>query len=69
VYAALDALGEAAQRVRESATAVRLASWRDWTRAAQRVFEAADRSWIAMLPALSAAPVPVERRRFWHRPA
>ena len=69
VYMALDALGEAAQQVRESANAVRLASWREWTRAAQRVFEAADRSWIAMLPALAAAPAPVERRRFWRRPA
>jgi hypothetical protein len=69
VHEALDALGEAAQHVRESANAVRLARWRDWTRAAQRVFEAADRSWIAMLPSLAAAPIPVERRRFWRRPA
>jgi hypothetical protein len=66
--AALDALGEAAEQVRASSNAARLARWRDWTHAAQRVFEAADRSWIAMLPALTAAPVPVARRRFW-RPA
>jgi hypothetical protein len=65
VHSALDALGDAAEHVRASANAVRLARWRDWTRAAQRVFEAADRSWIAMLPALAAAPVPVMRRRFW----
>ena len=68
VHAALDALGEAAEQVRGSANAVRLARWRDWTRAAQRVFEAADRSWIAMLPTLTATPAPVARRRFW-RPA
>jgi len=68
VSAALDALREAAEQVRASSNAVRLARWRDWTHAAQRVFEAADRSWIAMLPALTAAPVPVARRRFW-RPA
>lgn len=66
--AALDALGEAAVQVRASSNAARLARWRDWTHAAQRVFEAADRSWIAMLPALTAAPAPVARRRFW-RPA
>lgn len=67
VQAALDALGEAADHVRASSSAVRLARWRDWTRAAQRVFEAADRSWIAMLPVLAASPVPVPRRRFWRR--
>jgi len=65
VYAALDALGEAADQVRVSAGASRLARWRTWTRVALRVFEEADRSWMAMLPALAASPVPVRRRRFW----
>jgi hypothetical protein len=64
VQVALDA---AADQVRASARSVRLARWRDWTWAAQRVFEAADRSWIAMLPPLTASPVPAPRRRFWRR--
>ena len=68
VAAALEALGEAAEQVRAASNTTRLARWRDWTHAAQRVFEAADRSWIAMLPALTAAPAPAARRRFW-RPA
>jgi hypothetical protein len=67
VYAALDALGEAAQQVRESAGASRLAEWRSWTFAAKRVFEEADRCWIAVLPALSSAHPPARRRRLWRR--
>lgn len=67
LYATLDALGAAADQVRSSASAVRLARWRDWTRAAHRVFEEADRCWIAVLPALAAAPVPTPKRRFWRR--
>jgi hypothetical protein len=67
LYATLDALGEAAADVRSSTAPVRLARWRDWTRAAHRVFEEADRCWIAVVPALSAAPVPVSRPRFWRR--
>jgi hypothetical protein len=31
------------------------------------VFEEADRCWIAVLPALSAAPVPVRQSSFWRR--
>ena len=54
-------------QARAGTNAVRLARWRDWTRAAQRVFEEADRCWIAVLPALSAAPVPPPRRTFWRR--
>jgi hypothetical protein len=65
VHLALDALGDAADQVRASARSARLARWRDWTWAAQRVFEAADRSWMAMLPALAASPIPARRRRFW----
>jgi hypothetical protein len=64
---AIDALGSAADAVRAGNNAVRLARWRDWTRAAQRVFEEADRCWIAVLPALSAAPVRPPRRTLWKR--
>jgi len=68
LYETLVALGEAAEHVKSSATAVRLARWREWTRAAHRVFEEADRCWIAVLPALTASPVPApRRRRFWRR--
>jgi hypothetical protein len=67
LYGALDALGETADQVRASGNAVRLARWRDWTWAVLRVFEEADRSWIAMLPALTAAPVQPTRRRFWRQ--
>lgn len=63
----LEALGEAAAAVRASAAPTRLARWRDWTRAAHRVFEEADRCWIAVVPALSASPLPTQRRRFWRR--
>lgn len=67
LYASLDTLGEAADQVRASTSAVRLARWRDWTWAVQRVFEEADRCWIASLPALTASPVAPPRRRFWRR--
>ena len=67
VQAALAALDEAAEAVRASATAARLARWRAWTWAAQRVFEEADRCWIAVLPALSATPVAPRPRRLWRR--
>jgi len=67
MYAAVEALGEAANEVRASPAASRLARWRTWTRAAQRLFEEADRCWLAMLPALLEAPVAVPRRRFWRR--
>ena len=67
LFATLEALGEAAAAVRSSAAPVRLARWRDWTRAAHRVFEEADRCWIAVVPALSGAPPAAPRRRFWRR--
>ena len=67
LYETLAALGEAAEHVKSSATNVRLARWRNWTRAAHRVFEEADRCWIAVLPALTASPVPAPRRRYWRR--
>jgi len=67
VFAALEALQEAAEQVRASATPVRLARWRRWTWATQRVFDEADRCWIAVLPALSASPLARRRRRFWRR--
>ena len=67
MYVALEALGEAAEAVRTSPTAFRLAQWRSWTWAAQRLFEEADRCWVAVLPALSASPVPAPRRRLWRR--
>ena len=64
---AIDALGSAADEVRTGNSAVRLARWRDWTRAAQRVFEEADRCWIAVLPALTASPAQAPKRTFWKR--
>jgi len=68
LYGTFDALGSAAAEVRASGDAARLARWREWTRAAHRVFEEADRCWIAVGPALSASPVPPpRRRRFWRR--
>ena len=67
LQAALIALGEAADAVRASASAARLARWRAWTWAAQRVFDEADRCWIAVLPALTASPVSPRPRRFWRR--
>ena len=67
VFAALDALGEAADEVRASASAARLAQWRNWTRAAHRLFEESDRCWLAVRPALADAPLPAPRRRFWRR--
>lgn len=67
LYAAVDALGEAAAEVRASPAATRVARWRTWTRAAQRLFEEADRCWLAMLPALLEAPIAAPRRRFWRR--
>jgi hypothetical protein len=67
LFATLEALGAAAGEVRSSAAPVRLARWRDWMRAAHRVFEEADRCWIAVVPALSAAPLATPRRRFWRR--
>jgi hypothetical protein len=67
VFAALDALGEAADQVRASTSASRLAQWRAWTLNAQRLFEEADRCWFAIMPALSEAAVPAPRRRFWRR--
>ena len=67
VYSALDTLGEAAEQVRRSANATRLARWREWTWSAKRVFDEADRCWLAVMPALVAAPARVVRRRFWRR--
>ena len=67
LFAALDALGEAADQVRASTSASRLAHWRHWTSSAQRLFEEADRCWFAIMPALSEAAVPAPRRRFWRR--
>jgi hypothetical protein len=67
MFAALEALGEAADQVRASTSASRLAQWRLWTSSAQRLFEEADRCWFAIMPALSEAPVPAPRRQFWRR--
>jgi hypothetical protein len=66
MFAALETLGEAADQVRASTAASRLARWRVWTLSAQRLFEEADRCWFAIMPALSEAPVPAPRR-FWRR--
>jgi hypothetical protein len=67
LFAVLDALDDAATRVRDSGNDVRLARWRDWTWAVQRVFEEADRCWVAALPALTAVTPPSRKRRFWRR--
>jgi len=67
LFAALDALGEAAVEVRQSGNDVRLARWREWTWRVQRVFEEADRCWVVSLPALRAAAPPPPKRRFWRR--
>ena len=67
MYAALETLGQAAEQVRASTPPSRLAHWRQWTSSAQRLFEEADRCWLAVMPALSEAPVPAPRRRFWRR--
>jgi hypothetical protein len=67
MFAALQALGEAADQVRASTSASRLAQWRQWTSSAQRLFEEADRCWFAIMPALSEAPVAAPKRRFWRR--
>jgi hypothetical protein len=67
LFAALDALGEATAGVRDSGKDVRLARWREWTWRVQRVFEEADRCWLASLPALTAAVPPPPKRRFWRR--
>ena len=67
LQSAIELLGTAADDVRAGNNAVRLARWRDWTRAAQRVFEEADRCWIAVLPALTATPVALPRRTLWRR--
>lgn len=67
LFAAIEALGEAAVRVREGGDAMRLAQWRAWTRSAQRVFEEAGRCWVAILPALDAQSPPAPHRRFWRR--
>jgi hypothetical protein len=67
MFAAFDALGEAADQVRASTPASRVAHWRQWTSSAQRLFEEADRCWFAIMPALSEAPVAAPKRRFWRR--
>ena len=67
LFETLSSLGEAATRVRESGTDVRLLRWREWTWAVQRVFEEADRCWVASLPALTATMPAPPRRRFWRR--
>jgi len=67
LHAALQTLGEAADQVRASTSASRLAHWRHWTSSVQRLFEEADRCWFAIMPALSEAPVAAPKRRFWRR--
>lgn len=68
VYAALDVLGDAAAATRSAGDDARLARWRVWTWSAHRVFEEADRCWIAVLRTLTAMPAPKPRkRRFWRR--
>jgi hypothetical protein len=56
LFAALDALGEAAALVADSDDAGRFAAWRAWTGRAREVFEAADRAWGASLRWLEPGP-------------
>jgi len=59
------ALGAAARDVLAGADDVRFARWRAWAAAVQRVFDEADRAWIAALPVLCDSRG--QRGRFWRR--
>ena len=62
---AIDAAGGAAAAVRASAADARFAAWRAWAATIAPVFAAADRLWIAALPALGDSRGP--QGRFWRR--
>ena len=53
LWASLDALERAAALVRSSADDDRFVRWRDWAGAVRDVYAAADRAWVAALPALA----------------
>jgi hypothetical protein len=55
LFARLDALTAAAQRLHTAPDAERVAAWRAWTAALTATFDAADRCWSRAVPALGAA--------------
>jgi hypothetical protein len=63
--ASFAALGAAAREVLAGADDARFVRWRAWAAAVQRVFDEADRAWIAALPALCDSRG--QRGRFWRR--
>jgi hypothetical protein len=63
LFAALESLGSWADQVRTGSDTRRLAAWREWVRAARRVFEEAERGWSGVREALDAATPPPARRR------
>jgi hypothetical protein len=65
LFAALGALAERADLVRASDDAARPAAWRAWAAGMASAFAAADRAWIAALPALADARG--GRGRLWRR--
>ena len=65
LLAAIDAAGVAAAAVRGSAADARFAAWRAWAATIAPIFAAADRWWIAALPALCDPRGP--QGRFWRR--
>lgn len=56
MFAACDALSEAAREWLDAADERRLAAWREWVAAAARVFDASDRAWGYVGAALTQAP-------------
>ncbi|AHG90091.1 hypothetical protein J421_2554 [Gemmatirosa kalamazoonensis] len=58
LFAALDELTAAAQRLGVASERDRVAAWRAWCSALGATFVAADRCWAAVLPALNEAPSP-----------
>lgn len=54
--AALHQLGQSATEAVDADESTRLWAWRSWTRQLVAVFEAADRTWIAIRPVVEALP-------------
>jgi hypothetical protein len=65
IATAVASLDGSADALRTASDEIRIARWREWSRAAQQVFAAADRCWIAALPVLAAAPP--RKRSMWRR--
>lgn len=68
LFAALAALGEAAELVRRGDDATRFGEWRTWASRAREVFVQADRCWLAAWPLLEGAPADRPARARWLRP-